>query len=142
MRGVATTTSASHVYAALEWIWTRNLTSVSVVAARLPSIRTPASRERCKVSFSALDGTFARVGNAGASRGARSKVYLLALPLVRRPQCAEVRCFCCSARFFQPCLFFGDDDLMRIRCACFHVEIDKHIERIQVCCVKCPQARR
>jgi len=58
------------------------------------------------------------------------------------PQCAEVRCFCCSARFFQPCLFFGDDDLMRIRCACFHVEIDKHIERIQVCCVKCPQARR
>ena len=56
------------------------------------------------------------------------------------PECSQIRCFCCVAKY-DKCLFCGDDDLCRIRCCCLHTEIDNRVERCQIFCIKCPMQK-
>ena len=56
------------------------------------------------------------------------------------PDCGQIRCFCCVAKY-DKCLFCGDDDLCRVRCCCVHAEIDNRVERCQIFCIKCPMTK-
>ena len=50
--------------------------------------------------------------------------------------CAACRVWCAKISCANKFMGCGDDDLIKVRCCCVHVEVDEHISSCQVCCVR------